>query len=491
MSHPARPTLYGAYAHVWLREFARRLPGRPMTLAEVPDEELDRLQSLGVGWLWLVGAWQTGPHGRGHAIACPNLRREGRRLLDDFALSDMVGSPYAVHDYRIHRALGGDEALQTLRARLARRGIKLMLDLVPNHTACDHPWTRAHPEYYLPGTLTDLEEKRGFFAETAQGDRVLLYGKEPNFGPWTDTAQLDWRNPAMVEAMVGQVERLTSLCDGLRCDMAMLVLNDVFRRTWGEGPYPAPRFEPWSAIVSAARARSPDFVFLAEVYWNMEERLLKLGFDWVYDKVLYDRLRWDEATNIRAHLQGLGDIQALAMRFLENHDEARAASVFPRGRHEAAAVLAATLPGPFFLHHGQTEGRKEKLPIQLGRGPAERVDEKLVAFYRTMLQAARSVHGQWRPLEVHPAWHDSPTSAGFLAHCWSERGTHLLTAVNFAPERGHCYVDLSRLEIADGPLALVDQLTGETYHREGRDLRTRGLFVELPAWGAHVFRFGG
>jgi hypothetical protein len=490
MTLTPRPTIYGAYAHVWLREFAQKLPGRPLTLAEVPDAELDRLQSLGINWFWLIGAWQTGPLGRSHAVSHPDLRQQCRKILDDFAIGDMVGSPYAVQEYRVHRALGGDEALLALRARLAKRGIKLMLDLVPNHTACDHPWIREHPDYYVNGTLADLEAKRGFFAETVRGDGVILHGKDPYFEPWADTAQLDWRNPALVEAMTVQVEKLTGLCDGLRCDMAMLVLNDVFAKTWGPGGYPEPAFEPWSAIVSAARARAPSFVFLAEVYWSMEERLIKLGFDWVYDKVLYDRLRHDSAENVRGHLAGIGPIQPLAMRFLENHDEPRAASAFARARHQAAAVIASTLPGPFFVHFGQMEGRKEKLPIQLGRAPAERVDEKLVAFYRTLLKGARSVGGQWRPLDCRPAWDDSTTSSGFLANSWTEGARHLLAAVNFVDERGQCYVDLSPLSIPDGPVVLTDVLTGDTYAREGRELRTRGLYVELPAWGSHLFQFG-
>ncbi|MBI5546971.1 MAG: alpha-amylase [Deltaproteobacteria bacterium] len=491
MSNSLRPTVFGAYSHVWVREFSQQSPGRPITLGEIPDTELDRLQDLGVSWLWLIGAWQTGLHGRSHAVGHPDLRRECRRLLDDFTISDMVGSPYAIQEYRVHRALGGDEALAVLRKRLAKRGIRLMLDFVPNHTACDHPWVHQHPDYYVSGGLEDLETKRGFFAETADGDRVVRFGKDPNFDPWTDTAQLDWRNPQAVAALTAQVAKLTAMCDGLRVDMAMLALNDVFRRTWGAGPWPEPTFEPWSAIVSAARSRSPSFVFLAEVYWNMEERLIQLGFDWVYDKVLYDRLRHDCAHNVCAHLQGIDPIQSLAMRFLENHDEARAAAAFPQGRHEAAAVIAATLPGPFFVHFGQMEGRKEKLPIQLGRAPAEPLDEKLVGFYRNLLRGARSVHGQWNRVACRPAWEGSETWSGFVAHGWAEGAKNLLTAVNFAPEHGHCYLDLSRLHIPDGTTVLTDLLTGETYPRDGRELRARGLFVELPAWGAHLFRFGG
>lgn len=490
MTASPRPTVYGAYAHVWLREFANKLPGRPLTLAEVPDAELDRLQALGFDWFWLIGAWQTGPHGRAHAVNHPELRAHCRKVLDDFALPDMLGSPYAVQEYRVHKALGGDDALMALRARLASRGIKLMLDLVPNHTACDHPWVHDHPEYYVKGTLADLESKHGFFAETVKGDAVVRYGKDPNFGPWTDTAQLDWRNPAMVEAMTVQVEKLTSVCDGLRCDMAMLTLTDVFRRTWGDGPYEEPSTEPWSAIISAARRRSPQFVFLAEVYWNMEERLLDLGFDFVYDKVLYDRLRYDSAENVRAHLAGIDAIQARSMRFLENHDEPRAAAAFAPARHRAAAVVAATLPGPFFVHFGQMEGRKEKLPIQLARAPAERVDEKLVAFYRALLKGARSVGGQFKPLACRPAWDDSPTYTGFFANSWTDAGQHLLAAVNFSDQRAQCYVDLSPLSVPEGPVVLTDVLTGDTYSREGRELRERGLYVELPAWGSHVFRFG-
>jgi hypothetical protein len=489
MTPSPRPTVYGAYAHVWLREFSLKLPGRPLTLAEVPDAELDRLQSLGVNWFWLIGAWQTGPHGRTHAVSHPDLRRQCRKILDDFAISDMVGSPYAVQEYRVHRALGGDEALLSLRAPPARRGIRLMLDLVPNHTACDHPWVREHPDYYVQGSLADLEARRGFFAETARGDSVILHGKDPHFEPWTDTAQLDWRNPALVEAMTAQVEGLTGLCDGLRCDMAMLVLSDVFRRTWGAGPYPEPAFEPWSAIVSAARARAPAFVFLAEVYWNMEERLIKLGFDWVYDKVLYDPAAHDSADNVAGTWRASTPSsrwRCASWRTTTSRAPRRPSPGAARGRRGHRLDPARSLLRAL----RQMEGRREKLPIQLGRAPAEPVDDKLV---RLLPHAAAGGALGGRAVAAAAL----PSGLGRQLHARRLPGQQLERR-RAAPARGGQLRRPARA-VLRGPLPAGHprrlararrRAEREGYQREGRELRTHGLYVDLPAWGAHLFRFG-
>ncbi|HEX8199445.1 MAG TPA: alpha-amylase family glycosyl hydrolase, partial [Isosphaeraceae bacterium] len=332
MAPPLYPALYEINTRVWLGELSRR-PGRPATFDDVPDEALDRIAGLGFDWVWLLGVWQTGPAGRAVSRTHPDLLPEYPRVLPDLTDDDITGSPFAIRDYVVHTDFGGDEALRRLRARLAGRGVKLMLDFVPNHTAPDHRWAWEHPEYYVQGTEEDLEREPGDFGRiaTARGSAVLARGRDPYFPGWPDTLQLNYRHAAFRDAMMAELGRIASACDGLRCDMAMLVLPEVFARTWGDRARPADATEPvdesfWPGAIAAVRRRHPDFLFLAEAYWDLEWNLQQLGFDQTYDKRLYDRLRALDPPATRGHLHAEFGFQARSARFLENHDEPRAAA---------------------------------------------------------------------------------------------------------------------------------------------------------------------
>src|SRR5262249_19769450 len=225
-----------------------------------------------------------------------------------------------------------------------------MLDFVPNHTALDHPWVERHPEYYIRGTEADLErESKNYLrVKRAQGDTILAHGRDPYFPGWPDTAQLNYGNPATQEAMILELLRISSLCDGVRCDMAMLVLPDIFEQTWG---VTTPPF--WPVATQRVREVFPEFCFMAEVYWDREWTLQQLGFDYTYDKRLYDRLRGGQARPVREHLYAGLDYQNRLARFLENHDEARAAATFSSEVHQAAATITFLSPGMRFFHQGQ------------------------------------------------------------------------------------------------------------------------------------------
>ena len=155
--------------------------------------------------------------------------------------------------------------------------------------------------------------------------------------------------------MIGELLKIAGQCDGVRCDMAMLVLPDVFERTWG---IPSQPF--WPKATERVREQAPDFCFMAEVYWDLEWTLQQQGFDYTYDKRLYDRLRDRHARPVREHFWAGLDYQDKLARFLENHDEPRAAATFPPGVHEAAAVITFLSPGLRFFHQGQFEGRKKR-----------------------------------------------------------------------------------------------------------------------------------
>jgi len=155
MSDPRYPSLYQINTRVWLTELSRTL-GRAATLDDLPDAELDRLAEQGFDWVWFLSVWQTGPAARAISRANPEWRREFADTLPDLSDEDIAGSGFAIQNYTVHRGLGDDAALARLRQRLQTRGLKLMLDFVPNHMAPDHPWVDEHPEYFVHGSEADL-----------------------------------------------------------------------------------------------------------------------------------------------------------------------------------------------------------------------------------------------------------------------------------------------------------------------------------------------
>src|SRR5260370_36328526 len=164
--------------------------------------------------------------------------------------------------------------------------------------------------------------------------------------------------------MIGELVKIAGQCDGVRCDMAMLVLPDVFERTWGVRSQPF-----WPKAIPHVHERVTGFCFMAEVYWDLEWTLQQQGFDYTYDKRLYDRLRGGQARPVRDHLRAGLDYQSKLARFLENHDEPRAAAAFSPGVHEAAAVITFLTPGLRFFHQGHFDGRRKRISPTLGRGP--------------------------------------------------------------------------------------------------------------------------
>jgi hypothetical protein len=288
------------------------------------------------------------------------------------------------------------------------------------------------------------------------------------------------------QAMIGELERIAGQCDGVRCDMAMLVLPDVFERTWGRR---AELF--WPGAIARVREKVPGFCFMAEVYWDLEWTMMQQGFDYAYDKRLYDRLREGHARPVREHLYAGLDYQNKLARFLENHDEPRAAATFAPGMHEAAAVITYLSPGLRFFHQGQFEGRRKRISPHLVRAPLEAGDPARQQFYAALLAVLRRPtvrDGQWSLLECMPAWAGNPTGDAFLAWSWHTRDNQrLLIAVNYAGHQSQCYVRLPFPDLAGRKVRLKDLMGPASYDRDGSDLASRGLYLDLPPWGHHVF----
>jgi hypothetical protein len=486
MPLPRYPSLYEINTRVLLTE-ASELLGRPATLDDISDALLDHLANIGIDWIWLLSVWQTGPAGQRIARALPYLRKEYEQTLTDLREEDIAGSGFAITAYTCRGSLGGDEALARLRDRLKGRGLRLMLDFVPNHTATDHPWVQQHPEYYVSGTEKDLARSPENYIrlQTEQGDLILAHGRDPYFPGWTDTLQLNYGNPALQKAMMEELRKIAGQCDGVRCDMAMLVLPEVFERTWGIAIEPF-----WPKAIQRVRETWPEFCFMAEVYWDLEWTVQQQGFDYAYDKRLYDRLVAENARPVREHFLAGLDYQNKLARFLENHDEPRAAATFPEGMHEAAAVITYLSPGLRFFHDGQFQGEKIRLPTQLVRGPRELPDPRLQTFYEKLLAILRKPlvrNGQWRLLECSPAWDGNWTCDSILAFGWEDASEKLLVAVNYAPGRSQGYIRLAYPDLTSSQWQLRDHLSEAVYNRSGEDLAAKGLYLDVPGWQSQVF----
>jgi hypothetical protein len=244
----------------------------------------------------------------------------------------------------------------------------------------------------------------------------------------------------------------------------------------------------WPSAIRRIRRRFPEFVFAAEVYWDLEYRLQQHGFDYTYDKRLYDRVHAGSATPVREHLLASPDYQNRSIRFIENHDEPRAAEVFPWPMHQAAASIAFFVPGMRFFHDGQLDGRRVHVPMHLRRRPDESPDPLIRAFYQRVLECLKDPllrEGSFRLLYPQPAWDGNPTSENFVAFSWDRGGELALGVVNYGTTQGQCYVPFAS-PVRDR-VRLRDRLGDAIYERSGAELSTRGLYVDLPPWGHHWF----
>lgn len=484
------PLIYEINTWTWLHALSRK-HNRAITLANVPDADIEALAAWRLDAVWLMGVWERSPAGRRIAQEHPDLQAEYRRALSDFTPEDVVGSPYAVRCYQVDEHLGGREGLAAFRDRLAAHGLKLVLDYVPNHVATDHPWLENSPDALVQGSLADLNAQAGFFFLGPKG-RVFAHGRDPYFPAWTDTAQLHAFSPAYRANAVAALRDIAAQCDAVRCDMAMLVTNRVFAQTWGERAGDMPVTEFWQDIIPQIRTDYPDFKFMAEVYWDMEWELQAQGFDYTYDKRLYDRLERDTAHAIVGHLHADTRYQEQMIRFIENHDEPRAAASLGAGRDLAAAVLVATLPGATLLHEGQFAGHRIRLPVQLGRRPVEPDNELVAHFYRMLLtEVAQPIYheGDWRLRECTPAWDRNDTHRNLVAYTWRRDDTRRLIVVNYSAVPSQSRIMLPDFDLAGRTWRLYDVVHLYDYERDGDEIAADGLYVDLPPWQTHIFAF--
>jgi glycosidase len=445
---------------------------------EISNQELRDLVALGFDWIWMMGIWQISP-----AVLAIS-KRFGR---------DFEGSPYAIADYEVSRELGGERAFRDFVARARAAGLRVMADFVPNHMAVDSPLIDAHPEWFIHSNPALRDERPTDFFDHPRGR--LAHGKDPFFAGWVDTVQVDYAHPDLRAHMIQILRKLAGMVDGLRCDMAMLVLRDQVKSQWFPR-VPAEDFnrhfpgEFWPIAIETVRADRPEFVFMAEVYWDKEAYLQELGFDYTYNKKLYDVLAHHPSPSgaLRALTSPAPGFLSRSVHFLENHDEERAATRFgPRTR--PAAVLSYAIPGAVFVHQGQMEGFTEKLPVQRLRPlKRERPDYRLLTFYERLLARVKDPLFRDGEMEV------LGEQGGAILWCRRLGGRVVIAAADpsRAPsaESPAIAIDTARLGAAIGAEAkALDLWTGETISIEVS--AAQGSTLRLAAGAVTSYRENG
>lgn len=482
------PTLYQINTRVMLTELSKA-SGRQATLDDIPDALLDQLAEMQVTWVYFLSVWQTGEVGRRISQNHPGWKEGFQVDIPDLTDDDICGSGFAITGYELNIQFGDPDALKRLKNRINIRGMKLMLDLVPNHTAIDHGWTKSHPDYYIQGDENALASAPQNFIRVE--GKIFAHGRDPYFDGWPDTLQLNYGNPDFCKAMISEISKIATNCDGLRCDMAMLVLPDVFVRTWG---IEIESF--WPHAIETIRKVHPDFVFMAEVYWDREWDLQQLGFDYTYDKRLYDRLRQGQTRPVREHFHADKDYQLRSARFLENHDEPRAAGTFAIEQHKAAAILTFLSPGLRFFHQGQFEGFRKRVSVHVSRKPSEQEDPQVKEFYKLLISCLKLpvVHcGEWQLLDCTEAWESNWTWDSFIGFSWTDYTTcdQLIAIVNYSDHHSQCYVDIPAVEDLSKSnlhLMLADTANTRAIQQLSTTTTDNKLFVDFPPWGFEVFR---
>jgi hypothetical protein len=484
---PRYPTLYEINTWIWLSELSEKY-GKKVQLSTVPSTEWDIIAAYGFDAVWLMGVWERSPAGIAIANHNKTLLADFQRALPDFRPDDNVGSPYCVRRYVVDRHLGGPEGLAIARRELSLRGMNLILDFVPNHVAPDHPWVVENPEYFIRGNAEDAKKDPASYVDIS--GTVCACGRDPYFPAWPDVLQLNAFEPSLRRAVIETISSIAQQCDGVRCDMAMLLLNSIFERTWGGRAGPRPATEYWVDVIPAIKSKYPGFLFIAEAYWDLEWELQQQGFDFCYDKKLYDRLEHSNAESIRLHLCADLAYQGKLLRFIENHDEPRAAATFSPAKHRAIALTVATLPGTKLFHEGEFEGRRVRPPVFLGRRPNEPVDRDLHEFYSRLLRAINQPifrEGQWSLCD-RTGWPDNASFQNLVAWSWLRHDEQYLIVVNLSDCPVQAQVQVPWADVGGGKWHLMDVLSGATYERDGDEMASPGLYVELGAWNLHFFQ---
>lgn len=483
------PRIYEINTRVWIKQY-----GNNAGISDIPDDFIKSLQGWGIDALWMMGIWKTNPETIDKYCFEPALVASYNNSLPDWQKGDVIGSPYAIDKYEINQSLGNERDIIRFRERLNKAGIRLILDFVPNHFSSYSELLKTNPDIFLPSDHALFRSDTfTFFPSPFDKDKYFTHGRDPLFPPWKDTVQVNFFSDDARQFLIQILKKLTALCDGVRCDMAMLPLNNVFYNTWvgilKKYDFEKPSTEFWKDAVSAIKNLREDFLFIAEAYWDLEWDLQQLGFDFTYDKRLTDRLGSADLRTIKDHLKAELNFQLKSLRFIENHDEERAALKFGKDRSLPAAMVISTLPGMILYHDGQFEGKKVKLPVQLGRFPSEKPDKRIFSYYDKLLKITKQDafrQGTWQMLECFPVSMFDFSNENLFAWEWNYNNTKKIVVINYSNSTAKCRIRININNVNDS-IEIFDEFNENSYIRQIQEIREIGLYVELKAYCSHIF----
>lgn len=494
MKSSGNPRIYEINTRVWIRKFDTGQ--KRARLSDVPENIWIDLKEKGIDFIWLMGLWITTNEAVKKYCLEEPLVKEYKKALKDWQEDDVIGSPYAISEYRFNEELTDEKEFFALRKKLNSMGMGIILDFIPNHFHAESPLLTREPDLFLQVSRSTYEgNKHTYYAPFPDKYFFIAHGRDPFFPAWQDTAQVNYFCSNARRYMTEELIRISKICDGVRCDMAMLVLNNIFENTWGTAlskiGYKKPFAEFWTLVIERIKKENPGFLFIAEAYWSLEWQLQQLGFDYTYDKTLTDRLANAPADAVHDHLLAEPEYQKKSVRFLENHDEERALKKFGIEKSKMAALAASTLEGMVFYHDGQFDGKSIKLPVQLGREPEEKAIEEIQTFYTKLLKLTSENifrNGNWKLLTRQKAWEQNETFINILAWEWSMKNERVAIIINYSSIKSFCRI---KLEISGYPeeILLKDIWNGDVYRRSGEEIVREGLYIELNPFSCHVLSY--
>ncbi len=544
--------------YVWLHQLSRKYRRSIYRLDQIPDEELNLLARWGFTGLWLIGVWER-------SLASKRIKE----LLGD---PDAVASAYSLFDYEIASDLGGEEAFQNLRDRAWRRGIRMASDMVPNHVGIDSRWVVEHPEWFISLDYSPFPAYRfngpdlswhgevGIYLEDHYFDRsdaavvfkrvdrrngnekFIYHGNDGTRMPWNDTAQLNYLNPDVREAVIQTILSVARKFPVIRFDAAMTLAKRHYQRLWFPEPgtggaipsraehgMPKEQFnrfipeEFWRQVVDRVAQEAPDTLLLAEAFWLLEGYFVRtLGMHRVYNSAFMNMVKDEENSKYRSVMKNTLEFNPEVLKrfvnFMSNPDEETAVTQFGKGdKYFGVCTMMVTMPGLPMFAHGQVEGFNEKYGMEYRHAKwEEQPDQELIERHEREIFPLMKRRHLFSDVK-HFLLYDFFTPEGYVnenVFAYSNRSgdersliiyhnkyesargwVRSSVAYSIKPaegdERTLIQKDLGEgLGLHDDQAYFCifrDNVTGLEYIRSSEELCKRGLYVELGAYKYHVF----